>query len=571
MTLNEWFLRNNRTPLVVLSTLFVVIQAFFIFYYLKSNQENQVRSIENLITNIATIGIQQQNRPLIESTFEIAIEELGARSILLCKDDEVLYSFPMHHKNCNPLPTPGLFEKVVHSKASGFRGHSYYFYIPRFQLGKAFLWMMIIPILFLTVFFFFVFRLQRKLNDDILKPLENDLLTDEDFIISRFNKLKNKVHQFQESKEKSAVAGAIVEERFKISHNVRSLFQSLSDFQIGAVSYLPESKNQRLKDIVIGFKDILATLVNDDIKDFSSWTDSEEGFKKHMKSANLSPVLVDLDIVMRSFVRQKRSELQSRASLLELKYSSDENHAFTQTVPIEFKSILSNLVNNSMEAGSKRVQLSLFKNSESFSIEVSDDGKGVPTKVRQSLFKKGFSFDKEGGTGYGLFHAKTFLEYWKGSIEIKPSCKGACFEIVIPVWKPSFLILEEGLTVVTLDDDDEIHDFWKEKLTSSGKKLNFISFHSPKEFRKWVETDEDIPWSKIHFFIDSYLGQGLERGEQIIQDLGISEISTLVSHRFDDVKVAIFCKNHNIKIFPKPLLPLIRINNGASSANVNVS
>ena len=193
MTLNEWFLKNNKFPLIVLSILFVVVQVFFILYYLKSNQENQVRSIESLITNIATVGVAQQNRPLLESTFQIAIEELGARSILLCKDDKVLYSFPMNHRNCNDIPKPQLSEKLVHSKASGFKGHSYYFYIPRFRLGSAFVWMLTIPTLLLIVFFFFVFRLQRKLNDDILKPLEKDLLTDGEFIISRFNKLREKI------------------------------------------------------------------------------------------------------------------------------------------------------------------------------------------------------------------------------------------------------------------------------------------------------------------------------------------------------------------------------------------
>lgn len=574
MTINEWFLRNNKYPLIVISVLLIIVQAFLILYYLKSNEENQVRSIKNMIVDTATVGIQQKNRPLIESTFHMAIDELGAKLVLLCDEGKILYSFPVSYKNCNDIPKPKLFEKLIHSKVSGFKGYSYYFYIPRFRLGNAFIWVVTVPLLFLLVSLFLIYRLQRKFNDDILQPLEKGLLTEEKFIISSLNELQEQIKRYQGSKEKAAVASAIVEERFKISHNIRSLFQSITCFQSSISSVLTETKRQQFRHIITGLKGILIELVNDNIKDFASLDNPKAGFKEHIKQINLSHNLVDLDLMIRSFISQKQNELQSMDLFILLKYESHKHNAFVEIPQCELKSILSNLVNNSLDAGASEIRVTLNREPNGFSIEIFDDGKGVPMEIEKDIFERDFSFGKKNGTGYGLYHAKMFLQSWNGCIKLKKSDdKGACFKLDLPVWEPISLKLESGATVVILDDDEKIHDIWRKKLSSIGKELDIKNFYTPKQFRKWFVTNENISLRKeqFFFFIDSNLGEGLERGEQLIQNLGLEERSVLVSHRFDDLKTLNFCKQYNINLLPKSLLDSMDYNNGFFSLKEDVS
>jgi signal transduction histidine kinase len=65
-------------------------------------------------------------------------------------------------------------------------------------------------------------------------------------------------------------------------------------------------------------------------------------------------------------------------------------------------------------------------------IEVVDDGPGVPTHLREEIFKP-FRSSKEYGTGIGLAFCRKVVESHGGSIALvdRPGC-GACFRIELP-------------------------------------------------------------------------------------------------------------------------------------------
>ena len=67
----------------------------------------------------------------------------------------------------------------------------------------------------------------------------------------------------------------------------------------------------------------------------------------------------------------------------------------------ELQRIVSNLVNNSIEAftGPGTVDISL----------ASADGKGIPPEILSRLGRKGETHGKAGGTGLGLYHARTAI------------------------------------------------------------------------------------------------------------------------------------------------------------------
>jgi signal transduction histidine kinase len=60
-----------------------------------------------------------------------------------------------------------------------------------------------------------------------------------------------------------------------------------------------------------------------------------------------------------------------------------------------------------------------------------DDGRGIPLKNKQNLFKEGFSTG--GSTGFGLFLIKKMMDVYGWTIEENgESGKGAKFTITIP-------------------------------------------------------------------------------------------------------------------------------------------
>jgi len=102
---------------------------------------------------------------------------------------------------------------------------------------------------------------------------------------------------------------------------------------------------------------------------------------------------------------------------------------------IEFKRILSNLLNNSIEAFDKpinKIIVSLTRNNNLMKIKIEDNGKGMPQDILNKLFEKGVSYNKKSGTGLGLAHAKSYLESVHGKITLSSELgQGTVVEIQI--------------------------------------------------------------------------------------------------------------------------------------------
>ncbi len=79
-------------------------------------------------------------------------------------------------------------------------------------------------------------------------------------------------------------------------------------------------------------------------------------------------------------------------------------------------------------------------------IEIQDDGPGVPQALAGRVFEPFFSTKEVGeGTGLGLSIAMGIAEAHGGALTLVPTGKGACFRLSLPAVDP-----EEGLPVPTL-------------------------------------------------------------------------------------------------------------------------
>ena len=191
----------------------------------------------------------------------------------------------------------------------------------------------------------------------------------------------------------------------------------------------------------------------------------------------------------------------------------------------EFQRLVSNLVNNSVEAlsGPGTVAVRLGAEDGKVLIEIKDDGKGIPPEILAKLGQKGETHGKAGGTGLGLYHARSAAESWGGGLKIE-SAPGKGTSVVISL--PAAARPAAGLRAVLLDDDALVHMNWKLAAKAAGADLKL--FKTPEELAAAANTlPRDIP-----LYIDSELGGGL-KGEDIALDLhdkGFTDIAMATGH-----------------------------------------
>lgn len=113
-----------------------------------------------------------------------------------------------------------------------------------------------------------------------------------------------------------------------------------------------------------------------------------------------------------------------------LRIDADRDHLFR---------VLSNIVRNAAQAletgeGVKdgRITVSAHREGRKVTVDVSDNGPGVPAKARENLFKAFQGSTKKGGTGLGLVIAQELVQAHGGTLSLADSKKGALFRIELP-------------------------------------------------------------------------------------------------------------------------------------------
>jgi len=193
--------------------------------------------------------------------------------------------------------------------------------------------------------------------------------------------------------------------------------------------------------------------------------------------------------------------------------------------PKELQRLLSNLVNNSVEAFEKdgTVIIGLSAPDGKVLIEVKDNGKGIPPEILAKLGQKGETHGKANGNGLGLYHARTAVEGWGGNLRIE-SAPGTGTAVIIELPRAK-AAGPAGLTVL-LDDDMLVHMNWKTAARAAG--VEFKAYKTPQDFAAGIS---GLP-KDTAIYIDSELGSGI-KGEDIAKDLhekGFANITMATGH-----------------------------------------
>ncbi len=102
--------------------------------------------------------------------------------------------------------------------------------------------------------------------------------------------------------------------------------------------------------------------------------------------------------------------------------------------PDLIKQALMNIIRNAFDAANEsgKVQLNYYKQKNSFVIEVSDNGKGIPPERQKKIFDLYFTTKKD-GNGLGLSISQKIIAQHKGNISVSSEInKGTTFKIILP-------------------------------------------------------------------------------------------------------------------------------------------
>lgn len=100
------------------------------------------------------------------------------------------------------------------------------------------------------------------------------------------------------------------------------------------------------------------------------------------------------------------------------------------------ETVFINLFDNSRQHGADQITIMATVKEEYAHIDVLDNGQGISIKNHDKIFTPFFTTRREeGGTGIGLRIIKSLLQAHEGNIKLVSSKKGACFEVVVPLFK----------------------------------------------------------------------------------------------------------------------------------------
>lgn len=131
----------------------------------------------------------------------------------------------------------------------------------------------------------------------------------------------------------------------------------------------------------------------------------------------------------------KRDEIKN----IELTEDIEEN-LFVLGDNSKLKRVIMNLVSNAVEVLKIKktkgglIHISACKSADQVIIKIKDNGPGIPSSIKNTLFDAFVTSEKSNGTGLGLAIVKQFVLAQKGTISVE-NIEGAVFTITLPIAK----------------------------------------------------------------------------------------------------------------------------------------
>lgn len=393
----------------------------------------------------------------------------------------------------------------------------------------------------------FVFNPESKMDTDISI---SEYIT----IAAHFNEKRAEMELLQKDKVYYEARKNIAEQ---VAHDIRSPLAAIKT----ALSNFTGDVTENRRIMIINAATRINDIANNLLSQFKD-TEIEIGIPQKM-----APELVF--VMLDSITSEKRYEYEKKPVEIQLNIAKDAYGCFTMIHSASFKRVLSNLINNSMEAITSKgiIDIGLKCTSDKIIITIKDNGCGIPSDILPKITRKGFSHEKKSGAGIGLSYAKNYIEYLNGDLLIQSEVGiGTVVTMTLsrsfpPQWFCEELNIQDNSHIAILDDILSIHETWKERFS----QFNTIHLIEALDVNSLLQQTSKI--KNILYLIDYELLGNEKNGLDIIEALGLEKFSILVTSNFEDHAIRSRCEKLGLKIIPKPYIPYISIQLNAAEKN----
>jgi FixJ family two-component response regulator len=331
-------------------------------------------------------------------------------------------------------------------------------------------------------------------------------------------------------------------------------------------------------EMLKGIKEDLALLPQDSRRRIMLGINRIEEISFNLLRANKDDLILNNETISQellslvlSVITEKKIEFKKNEKVdIFDKFSSNSYGLFSKLNRSKIKSIISNIINNSIQAmgeNSGTVEIYLDSLSHHNVIRIKDNGSGMSPEVSSKIFTKGFT-TKEAGNGIGLANAKLDIEALGGTLTFETELgKGTTFFITLPKSEKSSTFIgainaSKYDKIIVLDDDPAFHDVWSNRLKGLESKTEHI-FSVQDMLLKYSGLD-----SKTLLLTDFELMDKEFDGLDVIQKLNHSKDSILVTARSEENDIQDRCTKAGVKLLSKSLVNYIEIISDKVQTNI---
>lgn len=421
----------------------------------------------------------------------------------------------------------------------------------------------------LIIIFSVLLPLANKIpNDLFLRPvmnLLNFLKNNQQYSIQdikntgnshELNEITDAVSSLIEQVKQNAELQALGNIAMQVAHDIRSPASAILMLTKEGID-LPEPQRISLHDAAHRIQDIANNLI----------TRARSGHDNNENASNLFLVSTAILCV----ISEKKLEYKYSQITISHQFCPTTVFSFINANLTEFKRVISNLLNNSIQSIKKsgKILVKLSSNDEPnlLKIEIQDTGCGMPKDLVNTILQGQKVSNKIDGLGLGFIHARKFLIASKGQLNISSILqRGTCISLTFPNEKTPPWIINEIMIypdsiIVILDDDPSIHGAWDSLFSISLKKnffLRVIHFTQSNECLEYIRNINSADHHKILLLTDyELLKQGIN-GLEVIGLTCLNRAILVTSHyeNQDIIKKSILL---NTKILPKTLASEVKL------------
>ena len=348
----------------------------------------------------------------------------------------------------------------------------------------------------------------------------------------------NEMVQALIKKDREAAVGRLATQ---VAHDIRS---PLAALRMGvAAPRQGEEARSLVRNAIFRIEDIANTLL-------------EKKTEVDTPSSSVEPLL--LSSLVDSLVSEKRVEYRAQLNMtIENRVAQRAYGLFAAVDAANFKRVLSNLINNAVEAARKHaagmITVEVSGDEQSVWLDVQDNGVGIPADILSRLGGEDALSAKAGGHGLGVSHASKMARQWGGSLSFRSEPnKGTLVRMALPraappPWFVDRLPLQEVSTVVIVDDDSSIHQVWRERLGKLAG-IALVNLATLEQLRAWHDSSAQ---SHSLYLIDYEFAGAEETGLEFITRNALASHAVLVTSRFEENQLRQRAAQLGVRVIPK--------------------